>query len=506
MRPKKGNWNMAREIASMFVLLGLKDEGYVKGLKKARKDLRIFAAGLTAIGASITAALGYAVKLAQDDAQTNAILANTLKNVGVAYDSVKEKIDAQVDAQRRATGITESDQINALNQLIMTTGDYQQSLKLLPLAMDLSKAKQMDLTQSALLLGRMVEGNINVLNGYGIAMDGVTTVGGALEVVQRAVGGAAVASRSFIDLLKSSVEELVSTMGEALRPQIVAIAEKMAGLVDNISKWVKENPELTKYIMDFAAAVGIAATAVGALTVAMLTLALAKLAVSWQIALVLLGIAALIAAGIFLYLNWDKVVLNWTAIMQGLRKAALIGLNPVLGLIFYLMELAGPFTQRWDTTRSLWANIWNYYKVIALQAVNSIRDIMENMINGVINGLNFLLAVLNKLGSLFGQKWDLKIDKVKLPRLTEKDLGIFDGRMNGGFGATGVWPDDTDSAVPAIPSSVYGNYGTLGNTLTFGDISIKIDGYNGDPEELARMVREELLKLQERNGGTTGVK
>lgn len=497
---------MAREIASMFVLLGLKDEGYTKGLKKARKDLRTFATGLTAIGASITAALGYAVKLAQDDAQTNAILANTLKNVGVAYDDVKDKIDAQVAAQRRATGITESDQISALSQLIMTTRDYQQSLKLLPLALDLSKAKQMDLTQSALLLGRMVEGDINVLNRYGIAMDGVTTAGGALEVVQRAVGGAAEASRSFIDLLKSSVEELVSTMGEALRPQIVTIAEKMAAVVDGISRWVKENPELTKYIMDFAAAIGIAATAVGALTVALVSLALAKFALTWQVALALLAITALVAAGVFLYLSWDKVVANWTAIMQGLRKAALIGLNPVLGLIFYLMELAGPFTERWDKTRSLWANIWNYYKVIALSAANSIRDIMENMINGVITGLNYLLTGLNKLGNIFGQKWDLKIDEVKLPRLSEKDLGIFDGRMNGGFGSAGVWPDESDSALPATPSSIYGNYGKLGNTLTFGDISITIDGYNGDPEELARMVREELLKLQDRNGGTTGVR
>jgi hypothetical protein len=163
--------------ANLNILLTLKDQAsdalktfnsQLEDNKKSLGDLSKMAAGA---GASIMAAMGFAVNAAEQDREANARLSQSLKNIGVDYDTVKSSIDKVIDSQIRSSGVASEEQANALSTLILYTGDYQKALDTLPLVIDLAASKQMDLKSAADVLGKVMGGNVSILSRYGIAVE-----------------------------------------------------------------------------------------------------------------------------------------------------------------------------------------------------------------------------------------------------------------------------------------------------------------------------------------------
>jgi TP901 family phage tail tape measure protein len=461
---------------------------------------------LIGFGAAITGALGYAYKQSEEDRLSLARLDNTLKNVGVSYESLATSIDKQVESARKTTGISKNEQIDALNQLIMTTGDYKKSLELLPVALDLAKAKQMDVTQSALLLGRMAEGDINVLNRYGFSMDGVKDAAVALDMVQRKVAGSAADSMSPFDVLKTSLEELGSTIGNLITPEITKLIKFVSNVVDKFTEWATKNPELAGWLTDIALAMGVAAIAAGVLTAAVIALAIAKTALTWEIDLVILAIVALIAIIVLLILKWDEIEKISRDTWDKIKLYAFIA-GGVLGYVFTtLIQWASIFTTHWDKAKGFWENIWNGIKAITLGYVNDILDAVEGFINGILTALDWLASKINDFGKLLGQDWNLNVStRLDLPNISEKDWGIWNGIRD-----ANVW--DYYPTIPTAggvggtaPVDSFGNYGNPGTTYNLGGVSINIEGSNLNADEIAEKVRQQILLLQTRNANSSGI-
>ncbi len=192
---------------------------------------------------------------------------------------------------------------------------------------------------------------------------------------------------------------------------ICEVLEILADLLTTISDWITEHQVLLETLViiigSIAAAVGLVNAAIliwnvigniGTVVMAALSAATAVLAVAIAfltspIGIAIAAIAALIAAGILLYKNWDTVK----------EKAV---------------------------------SIWNAIKDTIKGVINSILEGIESMCNGVIKGINFVINALNGLHfdipdwvpELGGKTFGFNIptlSTVTLPRLAKG--GIVDG-------------------------------------------------------------------------------
>jgi len=118
-----------------------------------------------------------------------------------------------------------------------------------------------------------------------------------------------------VDALKSTFKGMAISIGDVLLPILSGIVDFIKPIVDSIKEWMDEHPGLTKVIVIGTAAFGALLIVLGSMLLLMpgLTTALAAFGITLHVALgpislITLGIAGLIAAGIALWKNWDKVV------------------------------------------------------------------------------------------------------------------------------------------------------------------------------------------------------
>ena len=143
-------------------------------------------------------------------------------------------------------------------------------------------------------------------------------------------------------LLKSALEGLALSIGEQLMPPLRQFVEFVTPLIQGVIDWAKANPELTRTIV-------IAAGAAGALALVAGTLLLALSFILGPIGLVALGLAALVAAGVFVYQNWD--VIRARALSVWASIYAIIGpvLDTIVGALRRVAEFAMPLVREaWE--------------------------------------------------------------------------------------------------------------------------------------------------------------
>jgi TP901 family phage tail tape measure protein len=101
------------------------------------------------------------------------------------------------------------------------------------------------------------------------------------------------------------------------------------------------------------------------------------------IGLVIIAIAALVAAGVFLYRNWDAVKEKTQQLWA--KLGAFKGVATlVLGPLGFIIRAAVTMAEQWDSTKGVWENVWNGIKIAAANAVNDVIGSINKMI-GIIN-------------------------------------------------------------------------------------------------------------------------
>jgi len=235
---------MASEIAKLFVSLGINATEFTKGLEKSQEQMKKAGIGMMAAGTVITGALVKCTKAANDEQIGINRLSQQLANVGVAYDEVKDSLEGVISATQYKTGVADDQQRAALGDLIIATGDYQRALDLLPLALDLAAAKQMDVGAAAELVGKVAAGNLGTLSRYGIVLQEGATASEALAVLQDKVAGSAEATVNPMDRLKNSMSDLQEAVGKALLPDLEKFVGWAVDGIDKVTKWADANPQL----------------------------------------------------------------------------------------------------------------------------------------------------------------------------------------------------------------------------------------------------------------------
>lgn len=104
---------------------------------------------------------------------------------------------------------------------------------------------------------------------------------------------------------------------------------------------------------------------------------------------IVIGIGAVIAAGVALYNNWDIVREKTSQLWD--KLGAFQGVATiVLGPIGQIIRTAVTLAENWDSTKGVWENVWNGIKLAASNAVNEVIVSINKMIETInkIPGVN----------------------------------------------------------------------------------------------------------------------
>jgi hypothetical protein len=361
-------------------------------------------------------------------------------------------------------GFANDETVKSLTTLFRATGSVTETLSANQEAMDLARAKNIDLSTAATLVIQAMEGNGRALKQFGINLkDGLTPAEALAELQQKLAGSA----RDYVntpwgqlDVAKAKTQLLAETLGTQLLPILNRFLEAIIPVITKITEWTEAHPTLTKYILLAVAAVGLLALGISAIAaiisasisvflglstaVSVLGVALTFLAAN-PIGLIILAIGAVIVAGVLLYNHWDVV------------KAK-------------LRELG-------DWFKSIWAEIESIVK----SAVDYVMGLLQPLINTINAVKNAAASIGGAVGGAISNAGSLLVHAVT----PHADGGIVLSPHIGLVGEAG--PE------AIIPLSRAGNFG-LGNAIT-----VNITGNNIssslDVRGIADAVSEEIVRV-----------
>lgn len=198
--------------------------------------LGVFSLAERAIG-GVVSALGDAVQSAIEDERATAKLTQTIQSNVRAWDGRLDAVNAAIDAGAQLA-FTDDEVRDGLNQLIPRTKDVTQAIKLNALAMDLARAKGMDLESAATLVGKAYSGQASALRRAGIAIKNTKDSTKALAELQAAVSGQAATyadtTEGAMKRLDIQLSEALESLGYALKPLVASLAGLAAGIVSTV--------------------------------------------------------------------------------------------------------------------------------------------------------------------------------------------------------------------------------------------------------------------------------
>jgi len=217
--------------------------------------LKVGAASAAVGIAAMVAVLGKCAYEAGQEEQGIARLVVALKNQGINYDVVKGKLEGVIATTQNKTGIADDKQRESIGTLVTMTGDLDKALELNRLAMDLSIAKQIDLTSAAEIVGKVSQGNTSILTRYGIVVGEGATATEALAKMTQMFGGQAEAAGKTAagmgKILQNQFGDIMEDVGAALLPLLKTLTSTISTLLQSVDlkKIIDEIAKLAEHLL-----------------------------------------------------------------------------------------------------------------------------------------------------------------------------------------------------------------------------------------------------------------
>ena len=215
-------------------------------------------------------------------------------------------------------GFDDEDAANSLAKLYQRTGDATEAIKLNALAMDLARAKDIELDDAMNLVNMTLSGQGKVLSQYGIDIaDGMTPIEALAELQSKVQGQAEAHAETLtgkMETLNIQIGNLKEGIGAALTPALKDLIDKLQPILDKTIEWIDKNPELTTTIITITGLVAALTAGIGLLGIALGGMATGAgvlgiglgaflgIAVGIPIAL-----AAIVTAIYLIWKNWDFI-------------------------------------------------------------------------------------------------------------------------------------------------------------------------------------------------------
>lgn len=323
-----------------------------------------------------------------------------------------------------------------------------------------------------------------------------------------------------IEQLKSGLDVLATSFGEALAPMIQKVVGVIQGLVNWFNALSPTAQKIIAVIAVLAAALGPVLVIVGTLASAIGSIislvgvvgpAIAGLAGPIGIAVAI--IAALIAVGVLLYKNWDKikatalavknaVVAAWTqlkaqvaAILKGIQTtASTIWTGIRTKVTSMVTAIKTSVVNAFSGIRGKVSSIWNGIKTAITSPINSalstVRSAMSK-IKSAVNGASLKLPKI-KLPH-FKISGKLSISPPSVPKVSVswyKTGGIFDSPSIVGIGEAGP-----EAVVPL--DTLWNKLDAIADANRGEGVTINVYAAQGmDVNQLATEIEARLVRLQ----------
>ena len=304
--------------------------------------------------------------------------AGWLEKLGIevtnADGSMKDSITVQKDLHDAFAGLSESEQIAAASAIF---GKNQMS--------------------NWLALINTAPGDVQELNS---ALEENDTVNKQAAAMMSGFGGS-------LEKLKSSVDVAKVSLGEALAPIILKVANAIQSAIDWFNSLSPTAQTVVAVIGTIVAAIGpvlvilgTLASAVGSLIALAPAIGTAITIATGPIGLIVIAIAALIAAGIALYKNWDTIKAYALQLWDSI-KATFEGLKQSI-------------IQVWDSVKTYLSNLWNGIKSTAAAVWETIKTVIttpmriqQQILTTVWNAIKtFLQNAWNNIKSTATTVWN----------------------------------------------------------------------------------------------------
>jgi hypothetical protein len=194
--------------------------------------------GASAAAGAMAVAFGVdAVKAFIDDERAAATLSRTLRNLGLA--EATTAVEGFIDAQQRATGVSDEQLRPAMDRLLRSTRDVKEAQELLSLSLDISAGSGKSLEAVSNALARAADGNTGALGRLGTGLDQATLkskdfdriVGGLSQTFKGQAAEAANTLSGDISQLGIAFDELKESFGRGF----IKGLEEAAGSLDDVT-------------------------------------------------------------------------------------------------------------------------------------------------------------------------------------------------------------------------------------------------------------------------------
>ena len=300
-----------------------------------------------------------------------------------------------------------------------------------------------------------------------------------------------------LDTMKAIGSVALQTVGSQLAAYLAPALEKVVGWFGKVAEWLsKLSPEVLTVIGVVAGVVaaiapvllilGKVAFAISSIMSLMSTLNLSFAALAGPVGIAIAVIAALIAIGVLLYKNWDKIKAKALEI-----KASLIATwNSIKASISATINnLKTAMANAWNSIKATASSVWSGIKTAITSPITSARDRVKAIIDKLKS--YFPIKVGNLLSGIklphFKISGEFSIKNKTVPKLSidwYKTGGIFDGPQVIGVGEAGP-----EAVVPLDKFWDKLDNMSAGET----NIVINVNGA-GDPKAVADEVKRILIQ------------
>ena len=419
--------------------------------KKVAGDLRGVGAGMTVMGAGITAVMGKSVKAYQEQEIAEKRLEAIAKKVTGATDEEIEGFKKQARELQKVGVMGDEVVISGQSQLASFTKSASVVTELTDDLADLAvgtygvNVSQEQSIQTANLMGKALSGQLGALTRTGVLVNDELKVAFEAcnteeersvvlsQIIQDNYGGLNEEMRKtsaggMQDVI-NSLGDIAEDIGEQLIPILTDLMEQIKPIIENTMKWMKENEELTKKIVIGVAIIGALMLVLGPLLIILpgiisavgLLMGAFALILS-PIGLVVIAIGLAILIGKKLIDNWDvfkaSLIFIWDAIktkaseiFESIKKIIIDTADKVIEAwsslpenLGYLLGLIGRYIwEKWDEIR-------NFFREILPEIINGIVEWFRELPGKILEKLQSLLdTVRTKMAEIPG----IVIDAVK---------------------------------------------------------------------------------------------
>lgn len=202
------------------------------------KTQRIAAGGFIG-GAAVAAGVATIRKLVSVSQESEESLGQTriaLEATGKSWEDYGATIERAVNSQSKL-GFDDEALLRTFSLFVRSSGDVGKALQENNIAMDVARARFIDLEQAAQIVNKAALGQAGALRRLGIDTKGATDGTELLTLLQKQFGGAAEdaskRSTAAMDRLNVSLENIEETLGGALLPAIAGVADGLADAADD---------------------------------------------------------------------------------------------------------------------------------------------------------------------------------------------------------------------------------------------------------------------------------